>query len=487
MNDPLDLPDDLAERAKDLLEFAPVNLWHSHALFELKKTPSSLGLIGIACSGGADSTFLLLMFFTAFPHLRERTVVLHYNHKLRKDDSNNDESFVRLLASQLELPFNVEFPKDKNSGSDEATLRQARMNFYKKLVKKDGITHILQGHNLDDIAETLLWRIPRAVSVDGLISPQAVNQIKPLTFLRPFVTITRKFIREALQKCSIPWREDSSNQENNYLRNRMRNSVLPKWIQASDRDLLQGVAKTVDLLSEDAKALEFYAENAFKECKAGEKLVLQSLIVLPPAIQRRVLIKWLHRIERKYPTSQKISTKARHLAKLLNHSDFTSLQLAENFTVRKKGKFIELVYADLLCPIPSVALPFDFLLHLPCGSSACAEKVRLDPKLLDKIRNKEVNPENEAYISATTLVNPLCLRSRKEGDTFTPLGAPGRKKLSDWMIDRKWTDSQKVRTPIFLNHQDKILWVPGFAPAEFVKVSDKDFWVIRLTYRRSNT
>ena len=136
MNDPLDLPDNLAERAKDLLEFAPVNLWHSHALFELKKTPSSLGLIGIACSGGADSTFLLLMFFTAFPHLRERTVVLHYNHKLRKDDSNNDESFVRLLASQLELPFNVEFPKDKNSGSDEATLRQARMNFYKKLVKK---------------------------------------------------------------------------------------------------------------------------------------------------------------------------------------------------------------------------------------------------------------------------------------------------------------------------------------------------------------
>ena len=80
MDHSLDLPDDLAERAMGLLELAPFDLWHNDALSVLKESLRSQGLIGIACSGGADSTFSLILAFAAFPQLRKRMIVLHYNH-----------------------------------------------------------------------------------------------------------------------------------------------------------------------------------------------------------------------------------------------------------------------------------------------------------------------------------------------------------------------------------------------------------------------
>ena len=487
MDHSLDLPDDLAERAMGLLELVPFELWHIDALSVLMKTPSKEGLIGIACSGGADSTFSLILAFAAFPQLRKRMVVLHYNHQLRKDDSEGDESFACLLASKLGLPCKVGYSENPKCGLDEGVLRKDRLGFYAKQVKQNGSMHIIQGHNLDDIAETLLWRIPRGVSVDGLISPQSVSQVGCLSFIRPFVTLSRQFIRVALKKCSIPWREDASNQENEYLRNRLRNLVLPQWAEASDRDLLQGVAKTVDLLSQDSKALEHYAQESYRACKAGEKLDFEGLIKLPCAIQRRVLIKWLEEIEYKLTPPIPLSAKTGRLVQLIKNANFKVLQMAEKFSVRKRGGFIEFEYSDELALIPKTALSFSYSIHLPCGGSVQAEQMMLNPRILDLIDGKHVNSQNEAFISLKTLPDYLFIRSRKEGDMFRPLGSPGSKKLSDWMIDRKWSKAKKINTPIFLDQKEEIIWIPGFAPAESAKVSKADLRVIRLTYQQSDT
>jgi tRNA(Ile)-lysidine synthase len=487
MDHSLDLPDDIAERAIGLLELAPFALWHNDALSLLKESLSSQGLIGIACSGGADSTFSLILSFAAFPQLRKRMVVLHYNHQLRKDDSEGDESFVCLLARKLGLPCKVGYPENPKCRPDEGVLRKDRLGFYAKQVKQNGSMHIIQGHNLDDIAETLLWRIPRGVSVDGLISPQAVSQVGCLSFLRPFVTLSRQFIRVALKNCSIPWREDASNQENEYLRNRMRNLVLPKWTEASDRDLLQGVAQTVDLLSQDSKALEHFAKESYNVCKAGEKLDFESLTKLPCAIQRRVLIKWFEEIQYKLAPPKSLSAKTGRLVQLLKNTNFTAVQLAEKLSVRKRGGFIEFECLRKLPFIPKAVLPFSYFIYLPCGGRVLAEQIILNTRILDLVDGKHVNPQNEAFISLKPLPNYLFIRSRKEGDMFRPLGSPGSKKLSDWMIDRKWSKAKKTNTPIFLNQKEEVIWIPGFAPAESAKVSKADLRVIRLTYQQSDT
>ena len=163
---------------------------------------------------------------------------------------------------------------NKDHKLDENTLRTLRLEFWNKLEKNEAITKIVQGHHLDDVAETLLWRIPRGTSVNGLISPKPISQIDNITILRPFIHTTKDLIRESLLNCSIPWREDESNKENKYLRNKMRNSVLPMWKKSSDRDLLQGIASSRDLLENDSEALEFHALESLQKCRSGNRLKL---------------------------------------------------------------------------------------------------------------------------------------------------------------------------------------------------------------------
>ena len=239
-----DLPDDLIERAGQLLSLHPTKSWSAEVRSELEQVQGEAHRIGVACSGGADSISALLLIFAAYPKLRKRIWVLHFNHRMRQEASDLDESFVQSIASKL----NLAFISERSQGSqkaDEGSLRDKRLKFFEEITHSEGLKFIIQGHHLNDVAESLLWRIPRGVSVDGLISPSPVSQIRAIRFLRPLLTLTKASILDGIQKCNIPWREDASNLKNDYLRNRIRHSVLPEWDGTCDRDLLAGVQKTV--------------------------------------------------------------------------------------------------------------------------------------------------------------------------------------------------------------------------------------------------
>ena len=237
------LPDDLTERAKELLELIPLRSCSKDVVSAIKSSPEDKS-IGIACSGGADSTLCVLLVYAAFPNLRKRMIIAHFNHQLRGKDSDQDEAFVQELSKKLSLRCVVDKANQKSNKADENSLRNLRMNFWKRLEQDEKITHIIQGHHLNDVAETLLWRIPRGVSVDGLIGPKPASKVGSLVFLRPFVSLSKEHITKALTQCGIPWREDKSNQENLYLRNKMRHTVLPAWKASCDRDLLKGIDAT---------------------------------------------------------------------------------------------------------------------------------------------------------------------------------------------------------------------------------------------------
>ena len=111
--------------------------------------------------------------------------------------------------------------------------------------------------------------------------------------------------------------------------------------------------------------------------------------------------------------------------------------------------------------------------------------IQLDKDLYKRINDGHVDQNQEALLSAKKIEGHIFARSRKDGDRFFPLGAPGNKKVSDWMIDRKWTETQKSETPLFINQKNEIVWIPGFPPAELYKITRDDKWVIRLTYKHS--
>ena len=476
-----DLPDNLAERAKELLELIPLHSWSKDVVSAIKFFSKDES-IGIACSGGADSTLCVLLVYAAFPNLRKRLTITHFNHQLRGEDSGQDEAFVQELCKKLNLRCLADKAPQDSDKFDENSLRNLRMNFWKRLEQNEKITHIIQGHHLNDVAETLLWRIPRGVSVDGLTGPKPVSEVGSLVFLRPFISLSKEFITNALNQCAIPWREDKSNQENLYLRNKMRHTVLPAWKASCDRDLLKGIDSTRELLEQDSIALDFHANETFEKCSLGEAVNLDVLSKYPVATQRRVLTKWL---TSEVADSGKLSFLISKLGDALNlifKSDFKTYHFSEDWKIQKKNSLLLLECPPKAKSIPKILLPLDSFVHLSSGNQINAQNIQLDKDLFIRISDGQIDQNQEAFLSVKKLGGHIYARSRKDGDRFFPIGAPGNKKVSDWMIDRKWSQKQKIETPVIVDGQDVILWIPGFSPSESTKVTKDDRWVIRLTY-----
>ncbi len=228
----------IQQRALDLFNLYPHSKWHTENVSILSSYGDSE--IYIACSGGADSVFTLLLIFAAFPEARCRISVLHFNHSLRGNESDADQNFVKNLAKELNLNFISKGAQD-NKKIDEGSLRNERRAFFFEILSQSNAGILVQGHNLDDVAETLLWRIPRGVGIEGICSPRPVERQEGALILRPFLGLSRKEIRASLNKLHIKWRQDSSNKSVKYLRNRLRGNTMIHWKSDSDRNLLDGV------------------------------------------------------------------------------------------------------------------------------------------------------------------------------------------------------------------------------------------------------
>jgi tRNA(Ile)-lysidine synthase len=180
--------------------------------------------IGVAVSGGADSVFLL----TALHQLGVAAAVLHVNHKLRAAESDADETFVRALAEKLSLPFHTA-SLPPGEGNIEQEARRLRYKFFADSIDNGICDSVATGHTLDDQAETVLFRFLRGAGTAGLSGIRSSTLAGKI--IRPILELRRGEIREWLTACNIAWREDASNADVDYQRNRIRMNVLPELTQ----------------------------------------------------------------------------------------------------------------------------------------------------------------------------------------------------------------------------------------------------------------
>ena len=433
--------------------------------------------IGIACSGGADSVFLVLLIYSEFIHLRQRLNLCHFNHELRGGESNLDERYVEELSNYLEIPFHRGKPLTHGK-SDEGTLRNLRLNFFRDAGAQLGFSLLAMGHHADDVAETLLWRLPRASTVSGLIAPKTIDYQNDLTVVRPLLNFSKEEIRQTLQKNNFPWREDTSNFNDKYLRNRLRNRVVPVWKEALDRDLLKGISKTRELLEQDSNALERYAIEAFRLCLKGTSIRVDEFNSFPIATRRRILRLWVTSA-----SGKKISFDGResNLLQQIHEGKLRTPCLSKELRITLKNGLLSLSeHKRRPRTIPLSSLPPSQELHFPNGKKLSSTFLFLDERKLHEVQNKQVDQTKDAYIQLSKSI--LLVRSRKAGDRFQKLGSKGSKKVSEIMIDLKWENNHKEETPVILTKNMEIVWIPGFAPSEKFKITAQSNQVIRLTY-----
>lgn len=408
--------------------------------------------LGVAVSGGADSVALLEILQILGHPLH----ILHVNHQLRGAESDGDEEFVRQLGRQRGIPVEVlRTPPPSSGGNLEQALRRIRYAFFDQARRNLRLERVATGHTLSDQAETVLLRLVRGAGVQGLCG------IHPVTrhgIIRPLIETGRDEIRAWLRGRGLAWREDSSNANLQWERNRVRGEILPLLKAALNPRAEDALARAAALAWEDEQEWQRRAAEAVEELgPLRVPLVVEAawLRGLGPALGRRVIRRLLAAAagsDRRL-TMQHLET-VWQLAAAPEGSGRLRLPGAEAW--RSLG-WIRFGLPDVK-PAPA---PGEAVLE-SCGEA------RLGGWLILVSLNRPADAAS-CYAEVSELDGaaagfPLKLRFRRPGDRFQPAGREAPAKVKDLLQRAGIPSWDRAEWPM-VESGGRLVWCRGFGTA----------------------
>ncbi len=422
--------------------------------------PDEIVLIGV--SGGPDSAALL----SVLVELGWRPHVCHLNHQLRGAESDADAEFVRQLAAQYSLPSTIEAC---TVAPDEDSARRARRDFFGRVADRTGIKKLLLAHTADDQVETFLLRLLRGAGVPGLVGIWPERQLGTLRVIRPLLKVRRREIMEYLAAKKLSYREDKSNADTRFTRNRIRHELLPlleREYNPAIRDILLNTAEI--LRDEDFYLLHHVAQRFYMAACQNDAVNVKTLTNYPIAIQRRVLRFWLGGDSENGPgfTFDQIEA-VRHAA--LGDSPSAAIDLPDDLVVYREYEWLRKARREDLERVEG---------KWPLGSSG--ETVIRELGVRFVLERIEASPYPQESLDADALGEGLVVRTWENGDRFQPLGMTETKKLQDFFVDEKVPRLKRGRVPLVCTADGRIAWVVGQRIAEPFKVTDGTRHVLHL-------
>lgn len=412
----------------------------------------------LGVSGGTDSVALLhLLYAGGVP-----VAVAHVNYGLRGEESDGDEEFVSTLCGKMKVPLYVrrtnraELETISNNLQDAA--RIFRQSFFNEVCVKESVNWVAIAHHADDQAETVLMNFMRGSGLRGLSGMHYVNN----RIIRPLLEVTRDQIEKYLRSNAIQWRDDSSNQSDDYLRNRVRHHVIPA-IRSVDNRAGKGMLRTISQCSESNELLVHLAEPWRKKvCRTENGLT---------RINKETL------------------------------SEFTLPHLLLNYCLDAEGiqdRFTAASYRDFAASQPGKRLPGNaaimndrddiIILHrsaesiAPLSISPGTKLAEWSCELIPP-NDPALFTANEALLDHDLLKSELWIRSWTEGDRIQPIGFNGTKKVSDILTEMKIPNYLRQNYPV-VTIGDEIIWIPGYRIAEKFKVTDQTKTALHIKWNR---
>jgi tRNA(Ile)-lysidine synthase len=272
----------------------------------LRRLVTDEGPLLVAVSGGIDSTVLLHAVAALVPSLGITCVAAHVNHGLRGEESEQDEACVRSLAERLGLVYRVaridpSAAREGHASRTRPTLQEAarrlRYEALRKLANDVGADRIATAHHLDDQAETVLMRLLRGCGPDGLAG--IPERSSDGVVIRPMLGVTRAEIVAYAQQHQLAWREDASNEDPKYTRNRLRMEWLPALSEAFNPQLVSRIGDLAEAQRRDREWLDVLVDEAARERlnplpnDGCMELVKTGWNDLPEALARRLVVRAL--------------------------------------------------------------------------------------------------------------------------------------------------------------------------------------------------
>jgi tRNA(Ile)-lysidine synthase len=401
---------------------------------------------GVAlCSGGADSAALVAGL--AEVRGRDAVLVLHLNYGLRSD-SDRDEAACRELCERFGLELLVERPR-LGKGNLQAEAREARYAAAEALRRQRGLDWVATGHTRTDLAETVLYRLATSPGRRALLGLRPRRGV----IVRPLLALDRERVRALATKAELPFRDDPTNTDPLYARNRIRNEILPVLRELSPAPE-QVIAETQAELAEESEALEELALEALREAgaEAGGVIAAESLAELPPALRRLALRALAERVAGgTVPLGRE---RAAAIWRLAQEPEGGVIELGGGVEARveqghvrfRTGPAVEPEERTL--PVPGV-----------CRFGHWEVRVEVSGP------TPEADGADRATLDPGRLGETLRVRSWRDGDRIRPLGLGGSKSLQDLFTDRKVPRSLRRTLPV-VTAGDRIAWIAGVAVSE---------------------
>ncbi len=467
--------------AQSLAAGAGVDSWAAEVRAWLVE--SGIKRVMVACSGGADSVFLLCQLWALRAELGLEVVVGHYNHAWRGAASDADAEFVGAMARGLGCEFLTAVRPSEADGFTETKARALRLEFLRRAAAESGCGAICFGHQRDDILETQLQRLARGAGIDGLAAPRPVHVFEgdEPVHLRPLLDMSAAVLRGHLEGAGIPWREDASNADLGIARNALRGKFIPELEGMLGRDASAGAARTRRLLQADAVALESLARTALPEAYEGvASLTRECLRSMPEALGRRALTAWLQ------GCGVLASLSASGLDSLLEALRGREMKGRQSAGTQFVVFDAERIWCERagapVAVLEDGELRAGELLRLSTGAVLESEWVPVDGALLARLADGEVNPAEECFAVLPEGVEILEVRAPASGDRYAALGAPGSRKLKDCLLDRGLGERERKLLPVVSCMGTRIIWVPGLPVSEACRLGPDAKRALRLTY-----
>lgn len=418
--------------------------------------------IGLAISGGKDSVAAAHMLNA----LKQPFVLVHVNFCLRGDESDGDQQFVSETAANLEY-CEALFVKRidtkayvlKHKTNTQQAARDIRYQFFDELKRNGQFDKLITAHHKSDVLETFFINLYRTSGIQGLKS----IPVKRDYIIRPFLAFTSVEIENYVESHNLPFRTDSSNQDTKYLRNKVRQNVLPA-ISSSLPDFEERALKSISYLNQENDLFEHLIQSEIEKVTSIKNGRLR--------IQKNTLLG--------YPQSSVI------LYRILDEFGFSPQQCSDivHTCMDKSGLTFHTNSAELI-------VDRDYL-FVQKVSSAQLESLEIpgpgnytfgrNSIAIEKISKASfTNNFNVESVTLSEDLFPLNLRNWQEGDRFQPLGMKGSKLLSDFFIDQK-IDIQTKKNISLLCSGNEILWVVGYRISEKIKVI-KNQNLYRMSYQ----
>lgn len=439
--------------------------------------------IVIGVSGGHDSMALLYVLLSLREELKFNIIIAHINHGVRGYESDGDEEYVRKQAKNFGLPFyskkvNMDEYASNHKLTSEEAGREIRYDFFRCVLEIEKADKIAVAHNKNDQAETLLMRFMRGTGIDGLRG----MEYKARDIIRPILGVERRVIESYCREQNIVPRIDKTNKMSIYGRNKVRLELIPFIEKTFNKGIINTLFRTSETMKTDSDFLIQYSKSSLENSiieKEKEKIVLdvEVLTDLHSAITSRVLRLAICEVNTNLKGVEK-----KHIDDIVDLIECkkTGISLDIGNKIKAKVDYDRLTIKKGLSEESK-----DFSYRVNIGESLDLHE--LNSQLLSNvysIRDVDMDFNNSLVkcFDYDNIKSEICVRNRRNGDKFIPIGMRGHKKLKDFFMDQKIPKEQRNSIPIVLDGEE-IMWVVGLRISEKYKVNAETKNVLVLEYK----